>query len=168
MELLGRFGSQPYEHTKYMLSPIAASQGFLARVSCPNSTLQHSSGLVPVSAGRVQGAPLLAVHKMSGQQCQVSFGSFPSLSPSCRHARGLLKNLFHSSRHGEGNDRQFAATSFILGLGDCFAHTVCRQFWGGAQELLSLEMEVRAWVGSHLPFPILFSVPTAPQYFMES
>lgn len=48
-ELLGRFGSQHCEHAKSLFSPSAASQGVLAEISGPQSTLQHPS--IPASHG---------------------------------------------------------------------------------------------------------------------
>lgn len=54
-----------------------------------------------------------------------------------------------------------AATPFILGLGTASSLPACSQLWGGAWELVSLGMEVRAWDGSHLPPPTPSLVPTS-------
>lgn len=84
-QLLARSGSQHCQHTKSMFSPSAASQGVLVEISGPHSTLQHPSsvachwhrqGLGCVFPDGAQGG--------SGWQCQVSAGSFPGLSLSCR------------------------------------------------------------------------------------
>lgn len=117
LELVGRFGSQSCERTKPVFSPTPASQGILAVVSGPTQqpsslvSYWQSQGLRCSSPSHVRGC--------SDQQCQVSTGTFPSLSPSCHHARGLLKNLFHSSCHVGGNGRwwlQQHLSSWVWGL----------------------------------------------------
>lgn len=125
----------------------------MAEISGPHSTLQHPSGLA--SLWHSQGLGCLfpdGAQGGSGRRCQVSAGSFPSLSLSCCRARGLLKNLFHSSRHGGGNDgwclREHLSSR---GWGTAFPLPVCSWFQGRAWDLHRPGMEVRI----HLPPPTL-------------
>lgn len=84
---------------------------------------QHSSSLASYRHSQGLQCPSPScVHGGSDWQCQVSTGTFPSLSPSCHRARRLLKNLFHSSCHAGGNGRWWLwqHLSSWVWSGDCF------------------------------------------------
>lgn len=135
----------------------------MAKVSDPHSILQHPSSSASRQHGRGPGCPSpVGTQGDSDQQYQVSAGTFPGLSLSCHRARGLLKNLFYSSRHGGGNDGWCLWQHLSsLGLGD-FSASACVQPAPGVEHrsLSAPGMEVRAWDGSRLPPPTLSLVPT--------
>ncbi|XP_074768591.1 uncharacterized protein LOC141963297 [Athene noctua] len=134
-------------------------RGFWLRLvahTAPSST--HPAWLPAGTAG-VWDAPPGSTRGGSGWQCQVSAGNFPSLSPSCHCARGLLKNLFHSSRHRGGNDGWCLWPHLSSqGWGTVSPLPARSRLQGGARELLSLEMEMRHWSSQH-PCRIFGSIP---------
>lgn len=153
LELVGRFGSQRHEGTKSsMFCPTASSQGRLAQVSGRRAPFCTQPARLPAAWPWSRGPSPGSTQSSSGQQCQVSAGTFPSLSPSCCSARALLKNLFHSSRHRGGNDgsclRQHLSSQ---GWGAALALPTRSWGWDGVWELVSPGMEARAWERFCLP-----------------
>lgn len=137
-------------------------RGGLAQVSGRRAPFCTQPARLPAAWPWSRGPSPGSTQGSSGQQCQVSAGTFPSLSPSCCSARALLKNLFHSSRHRGGNDgnclRQHLSSQ---GWGAALALPTRSWGWDGVWELVSPGMEARAWERFCLPLSVSTLVHTS-------